>query len=70
MKDEIYPPVEEYYCKKCKNRFVPAYYPILCTACSSENVVLAKSLRVPDRDWEKDPSYLEYIMRNKDKGKE
>ena len=66
MNDEKYPPSEEYYCKKCKNRFVPAYYPIMCTACGCENVVPAKSLCAPDRNWNNDPSYWEYIKKNKD----
>ena len=67
MKDEKYPPSEEYYCKKCNNRFIPAYHPILCPACGSENVVSSKSLVVPDRDWNNDPSYWQYITKKKNK---
>lgn len=65
MESEKYPPAEEYYCKKCKNTFVPAYFPILCTACGSEKVVTKKSLKIPDRDWKNDSSYLDYISKNK-----
>lgn len=67
MENEKYPPVEEYYCKKCRIRFTPAYYPILCPKCNSDNVVPAKDLRIPPRDWETDPSYLDHILKNKDK---
>ena len=70
MEEEKYPPAEEYYCKKCKKRFVPAYYPIYCKYCNSEKVVPAKSLIIPPRDWSKDPSYFDYIMKNKNKREE
>ena len=67
MKDEKYPSDEEYYCKKCKMIFVPAYYPVLCSCCGGNKVVSVKSLRVSDRDCNTDPSYLDYILKNKGK---
>ena len=67
MKDEKYPPVEEYYCKKCRKKFTPAYYPILCTNCGRDNVIPVRLLKVPNRDWNNDPSYLDYILRNRNK---
>ena len=50
-------------------RFTPAYYPILCTNCGGDKVVTVKSLSVPDRDWKNDPSYIDSILNNRDKGK-
>lgn len=66
MEDEKYPPIEEYYCKKCKMKFVPDYYPILCPVCSGDNVVPYKLLNIPIRNRNNDPSYLDYLKKHKE----
>lgn len=65
MSQEKYPPEEEYYCPQCQKRFVPAYYPIACKVCGSTSVKPLKAMVPPERDFNKDPTVLDYLKKNK-----
>lgn len=66
MIDEKYPN-EEYWCKKCKQRFTPAYFPVLCPIRGCKTVMPFRLLKTPERDWSKDPTYFDYVMKKSNK---
>ena len=66
MIDDKYPK-GEYKCNKCKTRFTPAFFPVLCRNCGSDKVISCEQLKIPARDWSTDPSYFEYIMKKTEK---